>query len=86
MYRIFLCYFSGRIVNVSSAKGRLSTPFNAAYNMTKFGCETFSDILRYEMVKWGVKVSIIEPGNFGGATGCLDVSDIMSSFTNTPHT
>ena len=60
-------------MNVTSVKGRISEAYNAAYCMTKFAGETFSDILYLEMVKFGVGVSIIEPGNFGGATGCLEV-------------
>jgi len=48
-------------------------PFNAAYTMTKYAGEAFSDILRMEVSKFGMSVSIIEPSNFGGATGCLNV-------------
>ena len=59
-------------MNVTSIKGLLSTPLNAAYNISKFGGETFSEITRMEMRQFGVKVSIIEPGNFGGATGCIN--------------
>ncbi|KAL8600892.1 hypothetical protein ACOMHN_045030 [Nucella lapillus] len=62
----------GRIVNVTSVKGQLSTPMNAAYNMSKFAGETFSEITRMETRQFGVKVVVVEPGNFGGATGCLN--------------
>lgn len=62
----------GRIVNCTSVKGRLSLPTNTAYNITKYGVETFSDGLRLEMLKFGVKVIVVEPGNFGGATGMLN--------------
>jgi len=55
----------GRIINVTSVKGRLALPYNSAYTMTKFGLEAFSTILRMEVAKWGIKVSIIEPSNFG---------------------
>ncbi len=34
--------------------------------MSKYSVEAVSDTLRHEMIKWGVKVVIIEPGNFGG--------------------
>ena len=36
----------------------------AAYSITKYGVEAFSDALRREMSPWGVLVSIIEPGQF----------------------
>ncbi|XP_025096723.1 D-beta-hydroxybutyrate dehydrogenase, mitochondrial-like [Pomacea canaliculata] len=67
----------GRIVNVTSIKGLLPAPVNAAYNITKYGGETFSDIVRLEMKEFGVKVVIIEPGNFGGATGCINSEGML---------
>ncbi|XP_071991048.1 short-chain dehydrogenase/reductase family 9C member 7-like [Engystomops pustulosus] len=53
----------GRIVNVSSAVGRLAI-VGGAYCMSKYGVEAFSDTLRRELRDFGVKVSIIEPGAF----------------------
>jgi len=68
--------FTGRIINVTSVKGRLAVPFNAAYNITKYGGETFSDILRLEMRKFGVKVIIVEPSHFAGITGILNPENV----------
>ncbi|KAL8609203.1 hypothetical protein ACOMHN_058823 [Nucella lapillus] len=62
----------GRIVNFSSVRGRVSSTMNAAYCMSKFAIETFSEITRMEMRHLGVKVVVVEPGNFGGATGSLN--------------
>ncbi|XP_017947370.1 retinol dehydrogenase 7 [Xenopus tropicalis] len=53
----------GRIVNVSSALGRLSC-VGGGYCISKFGVEAFSDSLRRELDFFGIKVSIIEPGAF----------------------
>lgn len=58
---------------MTSIKGLVSEPLCAAYTMTKFAAEAFSDILRMEMRKFGVTVCIVEPGNYGGITGCLEV-------------
>nr|KAG5693091.1 hypothetical protein BaRGS_014041 [Batillaria attramentaria] len=58
----------GRIVNVTSVRGRMHAPYQAAYNITKHGAETFSDIVRLEMRQFGVKVVVIEPGDFSGVT------------------
>ncbi|MES2857440.1 MAG: SDR family NAD(P)-dependent oxidoreductase, partial [Bdellovibrionota bacterium] len=52
----------GRIVNMSSVGGLISTPFLGAYNSTKFAVEAFSDSLRRELRVHGVKVIAIEPG------------------------
>ncbi|XP_073525147.1 retinol dehydrogenase 7-like [Phyllobates terribilis] len=53
----------GRLVNVGSAAGRISIS-SGGYGMSKNGIESFSDSLRREMLPFGVKVSIIEPGFF----------------------
>ncbi|NXL90893.1 RDH7 dehydrogenase, partial [Alectura lathami] len=53
----------GRVVNVASVMGRLSS-FGGGYCPSKYGVEAFSDSLRREMQPFGVKVSIMEPGNF----------------------
>jgi 3-hydroxybutyrate dehydrogenase len=74
---VYLC--SGRIVNVTSVKGRICTPLNAAYHITKYGAEGFSDTLRQEMTQFGVKVIIVEPGNFGTETGILNEGNVSAN-------
>ena len=54
----------GRVVNVASCLGRVSFPGGAAYCISKFGVQAFSDALRCEMRRFGVTVHIIEPGFF----------------------
>ncbi|XP_056416049.1 short-chain dehydrogenase/reductase family 9C member 7-like [Hyla sarda] len=53
----------GRIVNVSSAMGRLAT-VGGGYCPSKYGVEAFSDSIRRELRDFGIKVSLIEPGCF----------------------
>jgi NAD(P)-dependent dehydrogenase (short-subunit alcohol dehydrogenase family) len=53
----------GRIVQMGSISGRLATPFNGAYSMSKFALEAMTDALRIELLPWGLEVSIIEPGS-----------------------
>jgi len=60
----------GRIVNVSSIAGRVSTPLTGWYCASKHGLEALSDALRMEVAQFGVKVVLIEPGGFG--TGIWD--------------
>lgn len=52
----------GRIVNISSDSGLLSTPFLASYCASKFGLEAVSDALRRELRPWDIPVVLIEPG------------------------
>ena len=53
----------GRLVNVSSIGGRVAFPTFGAYAAAKFALEGFSDVLRREVGRLGVKVIVIEPGN-----------------------
>jgi len=55
----------GRIVNVSSIAGRVSSPLTGWYCASKHGLEALSDALRIEVARFGVKVILIEPGGFG---------------------
>ena len=45
---------SGRIINVSSMGGRLTTYFGAWYHATKYALEAFSDALRMEVADFGI--------------------------------
>jgi short-subunit dehydrogenase len=55
---------SGRILNVSSIAGRIGIPFQAFYSASKFAIEGFTEALRMEVAPFGVKVVLIEPGDF----------------------
>ncbi|KAK6293307.1 hypothetical protein J4Q44_G00368080 [Coregonus suidteri] len=68
----------GRVVNLASMYGRMGNALRSPYCVSKYGVEAFSDCLRYEMKAWGVKVSVIEPGNFIVATGIL-TRDIVAT-------
>jgi NAD(P)-dependent dehydrogenase (short-subunit alcohol dehydrogenase family) len=52
----------GRIVNISSASGKIAGPFGGAYAASKFGLEGFSESLRRELILFGIDVIMIGPG------------------------
>jgi NAD(P)-dependent dehydrogenase (short-subunit alcohol dehydrogenase family) len=54
----------GRIVNISSFGGLISTPYLGWYSASKFALEAISDALRLEVAQFGVKVILVEPGGF----------------------
>ncbi|XP_052002033.1 D-beta-hydroxybutyrate dehydrogenase, mitochondrial [Xyrauchen texanus] len=58
----------GRMLYVSSVFSFFNCLNMGAYSVSKRGLEAFADCLRVEMASFGVKVSIIQPGNFGSAT------------------
>ncbi|HEX7672738.1 MAG TPA: SDR family oxidoreductase [Bdellovibrio sp.] len=51
----------GRVINIGSISGRMSSPFLAPYTSSKHAVRAISDSLRREMRSLGVKVVLIEP-------------------------
>ncbi|KAK8746641.1 hypothetical protein OTU49_017118, partial [Cherax quadricarinatus] len=58
----------GRVVNIASMYGRMGNTMRAPYVLSKYAVEGFTDCLRQEMKVWGVKVCLVEPGNYVAAT------------------
>lgn len=55
---------SGLIVNVGSMAGVLALPFQGIYAATKFALEGYSDALATEVRAFGVRVVLVQPGDF----------------------
>lgn len=51
----------GRIINLSSVGGLIGIPFRAFYAASKFALEGYSESLRYEVARFGISVSLVEP-------------------------
>ncbi|KAH7715541.1 CBN-DHS-20 protein [Aphelenchoides avenae] len=70
----------GRIINMTSIYGRVSVPGYGPYIVSKFAAEGYSDVLRLEMRRFGVKVITIAPGYFRtritevGITSGMDIT------------
>lgn len=52
----------GRIVQISSSSGLSALPFMGPYAASKFALEAMSDSMRIELHRWGIRVSLVEPG------------------------
>jgi NAD(P)-dependent dehydrogenase (short-subunit alcohol dehydrogenase family) len=63
---------SGTIVQISSQGGRMAGPGVSAYCAAKFALEGLSEAVAGEVASFGVRVVIVEPGNF--RTGLLGQS------------
>ena len=52
----------GHIVNLGSVASRVAIPTGAVYCGTKFAVAAISEALRKEVLQYGIRVTIIEPG------------------------
>jgi NAD(P)-dependent dehydrogenase (short-subunit alcohol dehydrogenase family) len=52
----------GQIVNVSSAAGLFGLPWHAPYSATKFGLRGVSEVLRFDLRRHGIGVTLVCPG------------------------
>ncbi len=52
----------GRLVNVSSAAGLLALPWHAAYSASKYGLRGLSEVLRFDLARHDIGVSVVVPG------------------------
>lgn len=58
----------GHIVNMGSMGGLTAVPANGTYNVTKFGLTGFSEVLRAELQKHNIRVTLICPGFTSSST------------------
>jgi NAD(P)-dependent dehydrogenase (short-subunit alcohol dehydrogenase family) len=52
----------GHVVNVSSAAGLVALPWHAAYSASKYGLRGLSEVLRFDLARHRIGVSVVVPG------------------------
>ena len=52
----------GRIVNIGSQGGMITSKYFGPYTMTKHALEAYTEALSQELVSYGVRVSVVQPG------------------------
>jgi NAD(P)-dependent dehydrogenase (short-subunit alcohol dehydrogenase family) len=65
---------SGRIINISSVAGAIGVKHCGAYSAAKFAVEGLSLAVAHEVEQFGIKIVIVEPGNF--RTDLLDPHNV----------
>lgn len=63
----------GRIVSTGSISGILSSPTLGAYSMSKHAIEAYTDALAAELEPFGVRVSVIAPGDYASNIWASDI-------------
>jgi NAD(P)-dependent dehydrogenase (short-subunit alcohol dehydrogenase family) len=67
----------GHLVNVSSAAGVIGLPWHAAYSASKFGLRGVSEVLRFDLRKHRIGVSLVCPGGVDtGLTETIQVAGV----------
>src|SRR4029450_4259034 len=64
----------GQLVNISSAAGLVGLPWHAPYSATKYGLRGVSEVLRFDLRRPRIGVTLVCPG--GVATPIVDAVDI----------
>lgn len=54
----------GMIINISSINGLIPFPMMGIYSSSKYAVESLTEVLRFELSHFGIKVTQIEPGTF----------------------
>lgn len=52
----------GHLVNVSSAAGLVALPWHSAYSASKYGLRGMSEVLRFDLDRHDIAVSLVVPG------------------------
>ena len=70
----------GLLIVIGSIAGRVSIPMQSQYSASKYALEAFTDAVRMEMKRYGVRACIIEPGDTKtGFTAARETQDAKKS-------
>ncbi len=70
----------GRIVNIGSQGGMITSKYFGPYTMTKFALEAYTDALHQELEGYGVHVCIVQPGGIITEVGANAMPGIITRF------
>lgn len=73
----------GHLVNVSSAAGLVALPWHAAYSASKYGLRGLSEVLRFDLARHRIAVSVVVPGAVN--TPLVNTVEIAGVDREAPH-
>lgn len=73
----------GHVVNVSSAAGLFGLPWHAPYSAAKFGVRGLSEVLRFDLRRHDIGVSLVCPGAVD--TGLVETVEIAGVDRSSPR-
>ncbi|MGE8077981.1 SDR family NAD(P)-dependent oxidoreductase [Peribacillus loiseleuriae] len=69
---------SGHIINIASMAGKIATPKSTLYSSTKFAVIGYSNALRLELMRDGIRVTTVNPGPI--QTNFFDIADESGTY------
>jgi len=75
----------GRIVLFSSLNGRMAVPFQGAYTASKHAVEGLAQALRMETRRYGVSITVVEPGDCRGGSDAYRGHAARAEATDSPY-
>src|SRR6202161_118445 len=76
---------AGRIVNITSSGAKVPIPLLGAYSASKAGLEGMSDVLRLELMLFGIDLVMIEPGFVNTSMYDKGEKEDLSEFKQTEY-
>lgn len=76
---------SGKIINISSIAGKITSPLGSWYFAGKHAVEGLSDSLRQEVKQFGIDVVIIEPGGVKSQWASIAKNHLLETTQHTPY-
>lgn len=76
---------AGKIINISSIAGKITSPLGSWYFASKHAVEGLSDSLRQEIKPFGIDVIIIEPGGIKSDWAKIASQNLEESTKDTPY-
>ena len=70
----------GRIVNIGSQGGLITSKYYGPYTMTKHALEAYTEALHLELEPYGVMVSIVQPGGIISEIGANSAAGTFARF------
>jgi NAD(P)-dependent dehydrogenase (short-subunit alcohol dehydrogenase family) len=76
---------SGAVVTIGSISGRVALPMAAPYHASKWALEGMIEALRYELIPFGIRVALVEPGPYRTELHVKEVQAAGSGGTDSPY-